>query len=168
MCFLLQCLTKTGSPYITVQTVVHTCCVLGHITDSWIVSRQPGAVVHDGRTEMQRLGASPCYHWLFGIIRTCSSWSLYLSGIFSKTQCLLVSTNQCSQFSLTYSEVGFPGLDPGSDPYRGISRAAEPWRPIISGLQHRISVTTISAVQGSTCTLLLREKNLPYRVNKES
>lgn len=100
--FFCSALLKLVVPIKTPQTVVYTCCVLGHITDSWIVSRQPGAVVHDGRTEMQRLGASPCYHFLFGIILTCSLWSLYLSGIFQRlSACWCQQTSVINSLSCT-------------------------------------------------------------------
>lgn len=101
--FLLQCLTKTSSPYKnSTDSCVHLLCAGLTITDSWIVSRQPGAVVHDGRTEMQRLGASPCYHFLFGIILTCSLWSLYLSGIFQRlSACWYQQTSVISSLSCT-------------------------------------------------------------------
>lgn len=116
--FFCSALLKLVVPIKTPQTVVYTCCVLGS------QSLTPG-LFPDSLEQWCMMGGQRCrdsehlhvttiwYHPNMFFMVFVPSW------YFSKTQCLLVSTNQCNQFSLMYSEAGFPGLDPGSDPYRG-------------------------------------------------
>jgi hypothetical protein len=158
MSFLLKCLTKTGSPYKSNKdSCVHLLCAgayhwfLDYCQTVW----SSAAWWEDRDAETESISMLPLSIWFnpnMFLMIFVPFW------YFSKTHCLLVSTNQWTRFLLMYLEAGFSGADPDSAPYRVISRAAEQLRSVISGLQHWMSVTNVSAVQGSTHTLLLREK----------
>lgn len=102
--------------------------------------------MQDGREEKS-------YCLLFGVILTSSTlplcprviqtprsacpWHLAEQLFFQWLNACRCHQNQQNQFSLMYSEVGFPGLNPSSAPCGGLSGAAEPLGSLVCGLPHR-------------------------------
>lgn len=159
--FLLQCLTKTSSPYKnTTDSCVHLLCAGPYhwLLDCFQTAWSSGAWWEDRDAETRSISMLPLSIWyhpnMFFMV-------FVLSGIFQRlSACWCQQTSVINSLHVLRSWI--PWLGSWLRPLQRISRVAEPPRPIISGLQHRLSVTNISAVQGSTCTLLLRgEKNLP-------